>query len=102
MIKVVATTLGVDVDPESFDHRAVWNASEEWIEMHLVAREPVRFELADRVVEVAEGEHILTEISAKFTMERLADDLDAAGLDLVAHWDDGDFVVSLSRVATSG
>ncbi len=46
------------------------------------------------------GEELRTEISAKFTPERLQGDLAAAGLEL-AHWltdPDGLFALTLSRV----
>ena len=55
----------------------------------------------DLRVEFAAGEELRTEISAKFTPERLQADLEAAGLAL-EHWftdDDGLFGVSLSRRA---
>ena len=45
----------------------------------------VRIETLGLQVELAEGEEIRTEISAKFTPERVADDFAAAGLRL-AEW----------------
>jgi L-histidine Nalpha-methyltransferase len=47
------------------------------------------------------GEELRTEISAKFTPERLQGDLSAAGLELVRWFTDPDelFALTLSRVA---
>jgi L-histidine N-alpha-methyltransferase len=50
-------------------------------------------------VEFAAGEELRTEISAKFTPERLRRDFAAAGMDLTALWTDPEelFGVSLAR-----
>jgi L-histidine N-alpha-methyltransferase len=50
-------------------------------------------------VEFAAGEELRTEISAKFTPQRLERDFAAAGMDLAALWTDPDdlFGVSLAR-----
>jgi L-histidine N-alpha-methyltransferase len=48
------------------------------------------------------GEELRTEISAKFTPERLEGDLSAAGLEL-ARWltdDEAQFALTLSRIRT--
>ncbi len=39
--------LGADFDLEAFSHRAIWNASESRIEMHLVSRAAQRVRLAE-------------------------------------------------------
>ena len=55
----------------------------------------------DLDVDFAAREELRTEISAKFTPERLDGDLSASGLELVALYTDPDdlFAVSLSRPA---
>ena len=99
VLAVMAREFDLDLDPSVFDHRAVWNAEEAWIEMHLVAREAVSFELPGLHVDIDRGEHLWTEISAKFTRERLMTELRDLGLEIVGWWTDGDFAVSLSRRA---
>jgi L-histidine Nalpha-methyltransferase len=47
-------------------------------------------------VEFAAGEELRTEISAKFTPERLERDFNAAGLELVRLWTDADELFALS------
>ena len=61
----------------------------------------MRVEALDLEVDFAGREEIRTEISAKFTPERLRGDLAAAGLELVEVFTDPDelFAVSLARVA---
>ena len=100
VLRVVNRELTGDLDVDAFEHVAVWNADDEWIEMRLRstrAQTAVLREL-DLAVEFAEGEEIRTEISAKFREPRVRSELAAAGLDL-RHWwtdEDGDFGVSLS------
>ncbi|MFC3076993.1 ergothioneine biosynthesis protein EgtB [Phenylobacterium terrae] len=61
--------LGGDFDLEAFDHRAVWNAEESRIEMHLVSRADQQVRVLGRRFEFREGESLHTENSYKFTVE---------------------------------
>nr|WP_240948316.1 L-histidine N(alpha)-methyltransferase [Planosporangium mesophilum] len=101
VLRVVNRELGASFDPEAFDHVAVWNPADEWIEMRLRAREAMRVPIAglDLVVEFDEGEEVRTEISAKFRREGLARELESAGFALRRWWTDPDglFGVSLSQ-----
>ncbi len=76
---------GADFDPEDFDHVALFDTEHEWIEMRLRARRELTAHVAalDLAVHFDAGEELRTEISAKFTPERLEGDLAAAGLELV-------------------
>ncbi|MDA3645209.1 L-histidine N(alpha)-methyltransferase [Saccharopolyspora indica] len=100
VLRVLNRELGADFAVEEFGHVALWNAEQEWIEMRLRAARPMRVELAELALtaELAAGEEIRTEISAKFRRERVHDELTAAGFDL-RHWwldDAGDFALSLA------
>jgi len=103
VLRVVNRELDGDFDPDAFAHVARFDPAEEWIEMRLRAVRPmtVRVGALDLDVEFAAGEDLRTEISAKFRPERVAAELDAAGLRLVEWWTDdpGDFALSLSRPA---
>jgi uncharacterized SAM-dependent methyltransferase len=82
--------LGGDFDAQAFGHRAVWNAEESRMEMHLVslARQRVRIPAAqvDRVFE--EGTTIWTESSYKYTLEQLVTLLERAGFGSIERWCD--------------
>ncbi|MFZ0042302.1 MAG: L-histidine N(alpha)-methyltransferase [Solirubrobacteraceae bacterium] len=103
LLHVVNRELGADFIPESFAHVAFFDRRHEWVEMRLRARRPCSVLIGDLNlrVEFAAGEELRTEISAKFTRERVESDLGAAGLEL-EHWhtdSDGLFGISLSRLA---
>ena len=102
VLRVINDRLGADFDPDAFDHLALWNAEEEWIEMRLRARSAQRVRVADLDLEVdfAAGEEMRTEVSAKFRREGLTAELDAAGFDVAHWWTDpaGDFALTLAAV----
>ncbi|HWD10491.1 MAG TPA: L-histidine N(alpha)-methyltransferase [Solirubrobacteraceae bacterium] len=103
VLLVLNRELQADFDPEDFDHVALFNSEHEWIEMRLRARREVSAVVQglDLPVHFAAGEELRTEISAKFTPERIEGDLAAAGLELVRWLTDPDelFALTLSRVA---
>ena len=80
--------LGADFDLSAFRHRAVWNAEEERVEMHLEALRAQRARLAGREIRFAAGETIHTENSHKYRPERLEALADAAGWKARAMWTD--------------
>jgi L-histidine Nalpha-methyltransferase len=101
VLLVVNRELDADFDPALFDHVAFYDPAHEWIEMRLRARRAHRVRIAavDLEVEFARGEELRTEISAKFTPDRVAADLAAAGLELAGWLTDPQerFALSLSR-----
>ncbi|MQA08749.1 MAG: L-histidine N(alpha)-methyltransferase [Pseudonocardiaceae bacterium] len=104
VLRVLNRELGADFDVASFAHVARWNGADEWIEMRLRAgrASEVWIPAIDLRVELAEGEDILTEISAKFRRERVSAELADAGFDLLHWWtDEADrFALSVSRAAS--
>ncbi|MET9779977.1 L-histidine N(alpha)-methyltransferase [Nocardiopsis alba] len=102
VLSVIDHRLGGDLDPDDFDHVALWDPENEWIEMRLRARRRLRAHIRDLDLEVdfAEGEEMRTEISAKFRREGLSAELDRAGFDLAHWWTDpnGDFALGLATV----
>jgi L-histidine N-alpha-methyltransferase len=101
VLRVLNEQLGGDFDPDRFRHVAVWNEDEQWIEMRLRAEESAEVTLtgADFVVHFDEGEDLLTEISAKFTPERIELELRQAGFSVEGMWgaDDGEFLLTLAH-----
>ena len=71
--------LGTDFDLTRFAHRALWNAAESRIEMHLESLVAQTVRLEDKRVQFAAGETIHTENSYKFTERSLRPLLIAAG-----------------------
>jgi L-histidine Nalpha-methyltransferase len=103
LLSVLNRELDADFDPLDFDHVATFDPENEWIEMRLRARREhtTHVRALNLPVQFAAGEELLTEISAKFTPERVRDDLSATGLELV-RWltdPDGLFALTLSRPA---
>jgi L-histidine N-alpha-methyltransferase len=84
VLHVLNRELRADFPLADFEHVSFFDRRNEWIEMRLRARRActVRIEALGLQVELAAGEEIRTEISAKFTPERVADDFAAAGLEL--------------------
>jgi L-histidine Nalpha-methyltransferase len=84
VLDVMNRELHADFDPSAFEHVAFFDRRREWVEMRLRARRPMTVRVADLdlQVEFAAGEELRTEISAKFTRERLERDYGAAGLEL--------------------
>jgi L-histidine N-alpha-methyltransferase len=80
---VINRELGADFDPMAFEHVAVWNEQAEWIEMRLRALrdQVVWIPALELTVPFAEGDEILTEISAKFRLDGFSGELAAAGLE---------------------
>ena len=101
VLHVLNRQLGADFDPERFLHVALWNEDEQWIEMRLRATEALEVSLAGAgiIVRFEEGEDLLTEISAKFTPERVERELTDAGFVIEGMWgaDDGEFLLSLAH-----
>ncbi|MBD0272019.1 MAG: L-histidine N(alpha)-methyltransferase [Acetobacteraceae bacterium] len=87
--------LGADFDVSAFRHRAVWNAGEERVEMHLESLRAQRVRLAGREIRFAAGETIHTENSHKYRPERLEALADAAGWGARAMWTDPERLFSV-------
>jgi L-histidine N-alpha-methyltransferase len=101
VLRVVNRELGGDFDLEEFDHVAFFDPDHEWIEMRLRARsrQTVHIDALGLEVHFAAREELRTEISAKFTAERLRADLRAAGLELDGWYTDPEdlFALTLAR-----
>ena len=77
-----------DVDLDGFTHRALWNATESRVEMHLVSvrDQRVRIPGADVDFEMARGETIWTESSYKFDTDGIAAMLERCGFTITSQW----------------
>jgi L-histidine N-alpha-methyltransferase len=101
VLRVLNRELQADFDPEDFDYIARFDPQHEWIEMRLRSRRDhtTMVRALDLPVHFLAGEEMRTEISVKFTPERLQGDLLAVGLELVRWLTDPDelFALTLSR-----
>ncbi|MFF3846925.1 L-histidine N(alpha)-methyltransferase [Streptomyces sp. NPDC002328] len=100
VLAVVNRELRADFDPGAFEHVALWDAENEWIEMRLrsLTEQTVKIHALDLAVDFAAGEDLRTEVSAKFREDGVRAELLAAGLELSHWWTDreGRFALSLS------
>ena len=100
VLTVVNRELGANFRPELFDHVALWDPDQEWIEMRLRAStvQHVAIEDLDLAVAFESGEELHTEISAKFRRDGVQAELTEAGFELAEWWTDsaGDFALSLA------
>jgi L-histidine N-alpha-methyltransferase len=103
LLHVVNRELAADFSPDSFEHVAFFDRRHEWVEMRLRATRPCSVLIADLDlrVEFAAGEELRTEISAKFTPERVEADLEASGLAVEEFFTDEQelFGISLARLS---
>ncbi|HEY3556938.1 MAG TPA: L-histidine N(alpha)-methyltransferase [Kribbella sp.] len=98
VLRVINRQLGADFDVDAFEHVAIWDEANEWIEMHLRATRAMRVLIPEIHLDVAfsEGEEISTEISAKFRRAGVEAELGTAGFTPAAWWTDGEARFALS------
>jgi dimethylhistidine N-methyltransferase len=86
--------LGADFHPESFGHKAIWNADQSRIEMHLASLAQQRVHLpatasaSALAIDFAPGETIHTENSYKFTLNSIEALLTPARFVIDQSWQD--------------
>ncbi|GAA3540874.1 L-histidine N(alpha)-methyltransferase [Nocardioides daeguensis] len=97
---VVNRELGADFDPAAFSYVPFWDPHMERMDLRLRAEVPQQVTIpgADLVLDLAMGEEIRIEISTKFRVSRIAEELEAAGLPVSRVWTDaaGDFALTLA------
>jgi L-histidine Nalpha-methyltransferase len=103
VLHVLNRELRADFDPDAFEHVAFWDADNEWIDIRLrsLTEQFIDLRELDMRTHFARNEEMRTEISTKFTRERLEASYADAGLELVEWWTDPDelFALSLAKPA---
>jgi L-histidine N-alpha-methyltransferase len=103
VLHVLNRELGADFDVDAFEHVARYDAREERMDIRLrsLAEQSVHVAELDLTVGFAAGEEMRTEISAKFTRERLECVYAESGLELRGWFTDeaGDYALSLAGPA---
>ncbi len=101
VLTVLNNRLGANFNPDQFEHIALWNDQEEWVEMRLRATCDLRVAFNELGLECffEAGEDLLTEVSAKFTPERLQNELFTAGFIVDKMWgiEKGEFMLTLAH-----
>jgi len=100
VLTVLNSRFGTDFDISLFEHIAFWNESESWIEMRLRASQAMRVVMPGdpRPLNLEDGDEIRTEISCKFTLERISAALGGTDLALEHWWTDPDGLFALALV----
>ena len=80
--------LEADFDLNAFEHYAFYNREEGRIEMHIVSLRDQDVHIGAHRFSFTESEHIITEYSHKYDLDRFADVLDECGFDIGHIWTD--------------
>jgi L-histidine N-alpha-methyltransferase len=99
VLHVLNRELDGDFQSANFTHVARWNADQSWMEMRLRtgSATTVTLRRAGLSFDLAAGEEIRTEISAKFRRPTIEAELVAAGFRPLGWWSDGDYALTLVR-----
>lgn len=100
---ITRTTPVTGLSRDDLVHEAAWDDRASRIEMRLRAVRDITADFTGigRTWRLAKGEHLRTEISRKFDLGLLRDELTEHGFEPVTSWTDaaGDFSLTLARVA---
>jgi len=103
VLAVLNSQLGADFDLDAFEHVARYDAEAERMDIRLrsLADQEVRLDGLDLEIAFVAGEEMRTEISTKFTRERIESVYAGAGLELRGWFTDaaGDYALSLASAA---
>jgi len=88
LLRRMNAELGSDFQLDQFQHRAIYNAELERIEMHLVSLEAQRVSLGSEDIDFEAEESIRTELSHKYRKESFCDLAADAGFELSRLWSD--------------
>jgi L-histidine N-alpha-methyltransferase len=98
VLHVLNRELGAGFDPDAFEHVAFWDPDNSWIDIRLrsLAEQFIDVRDLDMRVHFARNEEMRTEISTKFSRERLERTYADAGLELLEWWTDPEDLYALS------
>jgi L-histidine N-alpha-methyltransferase len=103
VLEVLNRELSADFDLDAFEHVARYDAEAERMDIRLrsLADQEVAIAGLDLEISFAAGEEMRTEISTKFTRERLESVYAGAGLEICGWFTDAaeDYALSLARIA---
>ncbi len=88
IIRRAQRELHVPLNVDDFTHLAFYNEKKSRIEMHLVSRKNILFEMDGVKIVIKKGETIHTENSYKYSADELSDKLERAGFHDITVWKD--------------
>jgi L-histidine N-alpha-methyltransferase len=101
VLAVLDNELHAHFELDAFEHVALWNDAQQWIEMRLRSTRDQLVAIDDLQLKVQfdAGEEMRTEIAAKFTPDRLQDELWQSGFVVAETWTDpaSDFLLTLAH-----
>lgn len=97
LLEVLNRKLDADFVRDQFQHKAIYDTDRQRIEMRLISTEDQTVHLMKlaAAIHLRAGEHILTEVSHKFTPERLQQLINGCGLEVQQHYQAGNQYFSL-------
>jgi dimethylhistidine N-methyltransferase len=103
LLRRINDELGANFDIDGFSHRAVWNAAEHRVEMHLVSRrrQGVRIPAGSFATSFEPGDWIWTESSYKYEPAQVVEEGLAAGFSRGEQWLDRHARFALTRFTVS-
>jgi len=90
LVSRMRNELGINCDPDKFDHKAFYNTGAGRIEMYLVSNEKQTLELNGHSFMLDEGESVHTENSYKYTPNEFLNLASINGFKPVQHWLDAE------------
>ena len=98
VLHVLNRELDANFEPDRFEHIAFWDPDNEWVDIRLrsLGAQFIDIRGLDMQVHFARTEEMRTEISTKFTRERLEASYADAGLELIEWWTDPEELYALS------
>lgn len=106
ILEVINCRMGANFAVDKFEHRALYNRSQNQIEMHLVSKEEqiVYFEDLDKHLALKRDESIRTEISRKFSDNEIESLLTESGFTFEEHYvsDNDYFSLVLAKSVNGG
>lgn len=87
--------LGIKIDENDFSHLAFLNEEESRIEMHLVAKKDMQFNIDNETIRIDNGEHIITEYSYKYRPEKFKELCETAGYKVIKRLKDDNDIYSI-------
>jgi L-histidine N-alpha-methyltransferase len=98
VLNVLNRELEANFDLDAFEHVAFWDPDNQWMDIRLraLAEQFVDLRALDMRAHFSRNEEMRTEISTKFTRERIESSYADAGLELIDWWTDPDELYALS------
>ena len=92
LLRVLNRELDADFDVDEFEHVGLWDPVHTRVDLRLRSRraQTVHVRGADLTIEFGEDEELRAEISTKFTLPQIGEELAAAGMTVVRTWTDSD------------